>query len=260
MNVLAINSENSSLLESQTHQPKKKDKEYWKEYNRKRKEKGYFQKNYLTKKGQNQVVKINPVVKSELVVKKVEPELVVKVVKKTIPETVVKSLGKILQPTNILQPDGINTIKAESCKVVKSSQETIILQPEERIKQLEEKLAQRQKLEVNNTGLSVNNAKVNNLKLELDANKGTDCVNRVKLVNSEKEISQVNSSGKELNNREPKTELVSPEKIIREDERFITFQTRFWDKQHQKFIYHSCADSCWRGKYCNNCFYTNQVN
>ena len=75
-----------------------KDKEYWKEYNQKWKEKGYFQNNYLQRKGK--------------VVKNVEPEKVVKsvvknnsVVKNEVVklEPVVKSVVKI-EKENILQP------------------------------------------------------------------------------------------------------------------------------------------------------------
>lgn len=27
-----------------------------------------------------------------------------------------------------------------------------------------------------------------------------------------------------------------------------------WDKRYTKFIFYSCPDSCWNGKYCNNCY------
>ena len=50
---------------------------------------------------------------------------------------------------------------------------------------------------------------------------------------------------------EPKkveTPLLTKEKIIREDERFITYA-----KKYEKYVYYSCADSCWNGKYCSNC-------
>lgn len=26
-----------------------------------------------------------------------------------------------------------------------------------------------------------------------------------------------------------------------------------WDRRYKKFIFYSCTDSCWTGKYCNNC-------
>ena len=49
------------------------------------------------------------------------------------------------------------------------------------------------------------------------------------------------------------TAQLAQEKIIREDERFITYARRLWDKKYQKYVYYSCADSCWNGKYCSNC-------
>jgi len=49
------------------------------------------------------------------------------------------------------------------------------------------------------------------------------------------------------------TAPLAPEEIIREDERFITYAKRLWDKKHQKYVYYSCADSCWNRKYCSNC-------
>lgn len=37
---------------------------------------------------------------------------------------------------------------------------------------------------------------------------------------------------------------------IPKDANFIDLM---WDRHYKKFIFYSCADSCWNGKYCNNC-------
>ena len=81
-----------------------KDKNYWKEYNQKRKEKGYFQQNYLQRK---EVVKNGgEVVKSEVVkVVKTQENILQpdkEVVKSLQPDPVVKN--ESLQPKEILQP------------------------------------------------------------------------------------------------------------------------------------------------------------
>ena len=90
-----------------------KDKDYWKEYNQKRKEKGYFQQNYLQRKGvvKSEVVKFPQVVKSEGEVVKTQENILQP--KKEVVKN--ESLQPILQPAekvvDILQP--INTTGEE---------------------------------------------------------------------------------------------------------------------------------------------------
>lgn len=31
------------------------------------------------------------------------------------------------------------------------------------------------------------------------------------------------------------------------------FINLLWDRKHKKFVLYNCSDSCWVGKYCNNC-------
>ncbi|CAG8823741.1 19433_t:CDS:1, partial [Racocetra fulgida] len=81
-------------------------------------------------KSENEVSHVNKVVDQKSIMSTTE-----EVVDKTFPK------GKVHQ---------INTAESESCKVVKSSEETILLPPkflqlEERIKQLEAELVQEQK-------------------------------------------------------------------------------------------------------------------
>jgi hypothetical protein len=110
-----------------------KDKAYWKEYNQKRKEKGYFQQNYQTRKGQvvkngegvvksPEVVK-SEVVKSEAVVKSLQPNKEVVNNPKSIlqPNPVVKN--ESLQPATILQPaeKSLQPPKCSRCSEIENS-------------------------------------------------------------------------------------------------------------------------------------------